>query len=292
MAKKIIVGDKFDRLTVIALTDSASYVIVKCSCGLKAKKLWVYSLLDGRVKSCGCKKAEFLAKDSTRQLSLASIANARKNRALYNQHVSLGQVFDRLEVVSYTDSVARVLVRCTCGTAPITNVETRKLLAGKIISCGCRQKELLRSRATKHGMYKHKYFDTWVGIIYRCYDPDSSGYHNYGGRGITVCSSWRDSPIEFLKWVDAQNPEEGLTVERKNNSKGYSPSNCKFATKKEQSRNRRPNRIISTPKGEMCIAQAAEEFGFTKSCFYFRVWNWPERRWFEPMHESKRRHTS
>ena len=89
----------------------------------------------------------------------------------------------------------------------------------------------------KHGMSKHPVYRTWVDMIRRCYDKNSPVYEHYGGRGITVCDEWKDSFLTF--YSDIGKRPKALTLDRINNDGDYEPSNCRWATQKEQIINRR-----------------------------------------------------
>ena len=113
---------------------------------------------------------------------------------------------------------------CECGneiTSPISAVKN-----GHIKTCGkCRG---------SHKMSHTKIYKIWAGIKSRCYQPSCSIYYKYGGRGITMCDEWRNSPENFFKWAFENGYKEGLTIDRINSDKGYSPNNCRWATYQEQ----------------------------------------------------------
>ncbi len=102
---------------------------------------------------------------------------------------------------------------------------------------------LAGSERFKHGLSKTKEFGIWTHMIQRCYNVNCTGYKYWGGRGIKVCRRWRTSFITFLK--DMGKCPKGLTLERINNDGNYMPKNCKWATQKDQARNRRNNVIRS-----------------------------------------------
>ncbi|MCP4493299.1 MAG: hypothetical protein GY820_39245 [Gammaproteobacteria bacterium] len=91
----------------------------------------------------------------------------------------------------------------------------------------------------KHPLSKEKFrLYTVIGDMRRrCYSPDNPYYKNYGGRGISVCYEWLKSPGSFVRWALSNGYKIGLSIDRKNNNKGYSPENCRFVSQKENNRN-------------------------------------------------------
>ncbi len=95
----------------------------------------------------------------------------------------------------------------------------------------------------------------------RCRRPKAMHYAEYGGRGIAVCERWANSFQAF--WEDMGPRPEGYTLERTDNSKGYSPENCRWATRTEQANNKRSNRFTTLNGERMTYAQAARATGVT-----------------------------
>lgn len=96
-------------------------------------------------------------------------------------------------------------------------------------------------------------YAAWWDMLRRCYDERHCKYRIYGGRGIRVCRRWRESFKTFL--LDMGIPESHLTLERRDSNKGYSPSNCRWATRTEQSRNMRTNHLISINGETHCLRE-------------------------------------
>ena len=89
-----------------------------------------------------------------------------------------------------------------------------------------------------HSLTHTSEYRIWASMIQRCCNPKDRGYHLYGGRGITVCEQWKNSFTAFIEDV-GRRPSSEYSLDRKDNNKGYEPSNCKWATKEEQRSNQR-----------------------------------------------------
>lgn len=156
-----------------------------------------------------------------------------------------GMRFGRLLVlgpVGHQDRHIKWECLCDCGNRHAVSGNT--LRRGTSHSCGCLQKEITAERNTKHGMTSHPLFNGWQQMNMRCSNPDATGYQNWGGRGITVCGEWQRSFVTFHDYVSAL-PDYGLpgmTLDRIDNDGDYEPGNLRWATRKQQLENRRPQK--------------------------------------------------
>lgn len=151
-----------------------------------------------------------------------------------------------------------VVAQCECGRVSV--VRCSSLGSGgtnQCYSCGPRQ------GATKHGDAVDGRVCRLYGIrssmLKRCYGTYHKYYRNYGGRGISVCQEWRDSYEAFRDWALANGYEDGLTLDRRDNSGNYEPGNCRWVTYRENSRNTRVNRIVKAFGVEKCVADWADD---------------------------------
>ena len=103
----------------------------------------------------------------------------------------------------------------------------------------------------------------------RCTNPKYHGYHNYGGRGITVCERWRS----VLNFMEDMRPSwsKGMSLDRIDNSKGYSPENCRWATMKSQQRNRRHHATMELNGVSLCLSEWSERTGIPRYVIEYRV---------------------
>jgi hypothetical protein len=145
-------------------------------------------------------------------------------------------VLDRLENDRHGSAVWNC--RCTCGT--VKACLGYRLRSGKVLSCGCYQREVASQAIHGHtrvGLTTSEY-NSWAMMKNRCYNKKAPNYKHYGGRGIAVCKRWRDSFVAFIQDMGLK-PGIGYSIERINNDGNYTPKNCKWATQKEQIDNRR-----------------------------------------------------
>jgi hypothetical protein len=121
---------------------------------------------------------------------------------------------------------------CDCGNLKRMFVSNFKKPWYANANCGC------VSPHSKHGMVHTKLYKVWGAMVERCSNPHNHAYHNYGGRGITVCEEWKRSE-NFFKWALASGYKDGLEIDRENNEANYTPSNCRFVTRQVNTLNRR-----------------------------------------------------
>lgn len=122
------------------------------------------------------------------------------------------------------------LCKCDCGNT--VYLKTNLLTSGNTKSCGC-----LRGTYVKHGMSGTRINKIYMNMKSRCYTPSASKYYLYGGKGIKVCDEWLNKEtgfISFYNWAMANGYRDDLTIDRIDSDKNYEPSNCRWATYKEQ----------------------------------------------------------
>ena len=115
--------------------------------------------------------------------------------------------------------------------------------------------------------------NAWTNMVARCSNPRRPDYQFYGGRGVTVCAEWRVSFAAFLR--DMGPRPDGCSIDRIDNSRGYAPDNCRWATKHEQMQNTRATRQITFNGRTQGLSAWAREIGINKESLRTRL----ERGW-------------
>lgn len=185
-----------------------------------------------------------------------------------------GNKYGRLTVIkripNTLERTTRWLCKCDCGK--LHEVNKNMLINGTTQSCGCYARELFMGNKLKetHDESRTRLYRVWQSMKQRCYDKNTNGYKDYGARGITVCEEWLKYE-NFSKWAKENGYQDNLTIDRKDNSKGYSPDNCRWLTIKEQNRNKRYNHIIELNGEKHCMGYWSEKLKIPMSTIVNRT---------------------
>lgn len=183
-------------------------------------------------------------------------------------------VIEQAGVDKYRNSLWRC--RCVCGGEKI--VSALRLKTRPSVSCGCQW-----GMKPRHGEIKTRLYNVWNGMRSRCNTPTAEHYDRYGGRGIKVCPEW-DSYEAFRDWAHANGYDDSLTLDRRDNDGDYTPTNCRWATRRTQTRNRNNTAWVTVHGERMRLTDAADRHGIDRSTFAKRLargWT-PERAITKP----------
>lgn len=182
-----------------------------------------------------------------------------------------GQKFGRLLALSFSrvgpSRDAMWNCRCDCGNE--LEVLLPSLRRGNTKSCGCWQRESKIGRKATHGKSETPTWVAWSSMKARCLNRTNTGYKDYGGRGILICQRWLDSFENFLE--DMGERPDGLSLERLDVNGNYEPSNCKWATDKEQKRNQRRTRWITFQGETLSSVEWSEKVGLPRRLITSRI---------------------
>lgn len=125
----------------------------------------------------------------------------------------------------------------------------------------------------KHGMAKKtKLYGVWKAMKQRCSNPNNKDYYDYGGRGITVCESWKKDYLEFHNWAYDNGYEEGLTLDRIDVNDGYKPSNCIWATMAKQANNKRNTIRVEVEDTLYTLTELSNIYGIDRNIIEARYY--------------------
>lgn len=178
-----------------------------------------------------------------------------------------GQQFSKLTVLELAESAnGQRQWKCLCECGGFIKATTDDLHGGRKKSCGC-------LRGESHGMTATVEYKAWRHMLGRCLNKDNKSYKDYGDRGIKVCDRWLHSFACFIADMGLR-PSPKSTLERIDNEKGYSPDNCRWATSKEQNRNKRSTHLITFNGERLCLSDWAIRLGIHSTSLRYRIRNW------------------
>jgi hypothetical protein len=164
-------------------------------------------------------------------------------------------------------------LKCDCGR--VITIRPQKLSFYR--SCGCRKGKKPGTDLPSGYRHGHAYttkvsaeYRAWCNMLQRCYDKHVKEFKNYGARGIRVCPRWRRSFQNFLLDMGPK-PSPKYSLDRRNNSRGYSKRNCRWTTKHEQTRNTRRNIYITIDGVRLTVADWTKKLGVSEFRIYSRL---------------------
>lgn len=184
-----------------------------------------------------------------------------------------GMRFGRLVVVELIGKTAngKYQWKCKCDCGNYTIVKGNSLTTGHTKSCGCLEKETKREVNTIHGLRRCPLYKVWLNMKDRCHNPNNSHFKYYGGKGIAVCSEWKEDFKLFYDWMINNGYEKGMSIDRIDNSLEYSPDNCRIVPFNKQSSNRTTNYAIMYEGIPYTVAELSKLLNVKSSTLYSRL---------------------
>ena len=173
----------------------------------------------------------------------------------------IGEKFGRLTII---ENISRLKVKAVCDCGKVKEYYWNNIKRGLTTSCSCFRSEVTSERgkaSIKYGQSRHPLRKVWGSMMERCYNTKAIAYKDYGGRGIAICEEWKNNFMSFFNWGIANGHEAGLEIDRINNDGNYEPSNCRFITPFQNSRNRRSNVFITYNGKTQILKDWAIELG-------------------------------
>lgn len=189
---------------------------------------------------------------------------------MVRQIIERGARYGRLVVLEDGASGAHRPILCECECGIRKSIRVDHLKSGRSQSCGCLCRERNSKVHLRHGRAGiAPEYKSWSHIKGRCLNSKDRAFDRYGGRGITVCDHWMDFAAFFEDM--GSRPGPGYSIDRIDNNGNYEPGNCRWATAKEQARNKRNNRVLTFNGTAMALSAWAETNGIPYATLQMRL---------------------
>lgn len=232
--KENVVGNTYGKLKVLKDVDSyishkkvkVRKVLCQCDCGGQ-KEIILGSLRAGKTTHCGCLKSPIIYPN--RKLSPLDLDKVNQR--------DFGD-WTIIEEISFNKDKRVVIAECKCGYRKTTTMRAMGRSGKSCSSCATQKildkvtPEELERRAIRYTLRTR-----WTGMKRRCYNPEDKSYNRYGARGIAICEDWLSNFELFYNWAISNGFNKDLEIDRVNNDGNYEPSNCRWITRTENTRN-------------------------------------------------------
>lgn len=195
-----------------------------------------------------------------------------------------GKIYTK-EIIREKWKKPKYLCVCDCGKEKLIDSGSVKRGAD---SCGCFTSQKITNSNRVHGMSRTKIHSIWKAMKQRCLNPKNQRYKDYGGRGISICDRW----LDFQNFYeDVGDYPIGMTLDRRNNDKGYSPENCRWITYRDNNNNTRRSVYVEYKGETKTLSQWCTLLGLNNNAMKTRLnYNWDiERAFTTPVKKYKPR---
>lgn len=191
-----------------------------------------------------------------------------------------GQRFGRLKVIKRAKRKKnrQVMWICKCDCGNIKEIVGVSLRNGDTRSCGCYRRECELKNLSQnwgkalitHGLSKTKLYRVYTDMKNRCNNTKCKAYKDYGQRGIKVCDEWQEDFMSFYNWAIKSGYKDELSIDRIDNNKGYSPDNCRWATKRQQANNTRLTKKVTILGETKTFYEFEKQYGIPAQLMHSR----------------------
>lgn len=181
----------------------------------------------------------------------------------------VGNVYGRWTIQGIVRSGRSARFDCLCSCGKRKSVACSTIKAGLSQSCGCLRGEQVGNRSRTHGQTKTSTYRIWSGMVNRCTNKNNKDWKLYGGRGIVVCARW----MAFENFLEdmGERPGRRHSIDRIDNSRGYEPGNCRWASDVEQANNRSNNHRVSWNGETRTVSEWARHLSISERCLWCRL---------------------